>query len=142
MLLGTWEHPIDQSGSLKLPAALQALAAEGLVATRSFDRCIQLLPRASWATLAERVSTLPISGAIERRMRRLIFATACELRDQGDATIVLPASLRTYAAITSRVVIVGSGTYLELWSPEHWARLDNELLRAASSWPERIGPAV
>lgn len=139
MLLGTWELTVDQLGYLKLPAALQPLLSEGLVATRSLDPCIQLLPHDVWAALAERVRLLPIGGAAERSLRRLIFGAACELRDQGEATVVLPQPLRAYAAITTSVVIVGSGTYLELWSPEHWAQLNSELMRAASSWPDVPG---
>lgn len=138
MLLGTWEQPVDQLGRLKLPAALHQPLAEGLVATRSFDPCIQLFPRAVWHGLADRVNRLPISGIAERRLRRLLFAAASELSDGGGATIALPEPLRAYAAITTSAVIVGTGTFLELWSPEHWATLNAELHRSAGNWPDGL----
>jgi MraZ protein len=135
-LIGTWEQPIDPTGRLKLPAALHAILAEGLVVTRGFDPCLQVFPQGSWHDLAGRVSSLPIGGAVERGLRRLLFAAASTLRDEGDDIVHLPRQLCDYAAINERAVIVGMDTYLEIWAPERWEALTAEIERTAGSWPD------
>jgi MraZ protein len=135
-LIGTWEQPIDPSGRLKLPAALHPLLADGLVVTRGFDPCLQIFPQSSWRALASRVSALPIGGAPERRLRRLLFAAASALSDEGDDVVQLPRQLCAYATIAERAVLVGMDTYLEIWAPERWEALTAEIEGAASSWPD------
>ncbi|MEI7772050.1 MAG: division/cell wall cluster transcriptional repressor MraZ [Chloroflexales bacterium] len=136
MLLGTWEQPIDPSGRLTLPSALRPLLTDGLVVTRGFDPCLQVFPQDSWKTLAGRVSALPLGGTAERRLRRLLFAAASALSDEGDHIVRLPQQLCAYAAIADHAVIVGMDTYLEIWAPERWNALDAEITGAAGSWPD------
>jgi MraZ protein len=136
MLVGTWEQPIDSSGLLNLPSALRPLLADGLIATRGFDLCLQLFPLASWRALATRVSTLPLGGSTEPSLRRLLFAAACALADEGNALVRLPRQLLDYAAITTRVVIVGLHSHLEIWTPDRWIALNAEITRAAGRWPD------
>lgn len=136
-LIGTWEQPIDPSGRLKLPTPLRPLLAEGLVITRGFDPCLQIFPQDAWSALASRVRALPIAGAPERRLRRLLFAAAMTLRDEGDDVVHLPRQLCMYATIAERAMIVGLDSYLELWAPERWSSLTAELEGAAGSWPDR-----
>ncbi len=136
MLIGTWEQPINPSGRLKLPSELHALLTDGLVVTRGFEPCIQVFPQDSWRALAGRVSALPIGGAAERRLRRMIFAAANTLSDEGDGVVHLPIRLCAYAAIADRAVIVGMDTYLEIWTPERWKALTAEIEGTVGSWPD------
>jgi MraZ protein len=135
-LIGTWEQPIEPSGRMKLPAALHPLLTDGLVVTRGFDQCLQVFPQAAWRALAGRVSALPLGGAAERRLRRLLFAAASGLSDEGDDFVRLPRQLCVYAAIDGRAVIVGMDTYLEIWSPDRWGAVTAEIEAAAGSWPD------
>lgn len=136
MLIGTWEQPIDSSGTLILPADLRPLLADGLVATRGFEPCLQLFPLSSWRVLATRVSTLSLGGTTERRLRRLLFATAYALSNQGDTLVHLPRQLLDYAVITTQVVLVGLHTHLEIWAAERWVAQNAEITRTAGHWPD------
>jgi len=136
MLTGTWEQPIDPSGRLNLPPALHSLLADGLVVTRGFDACLQVFPQDAWRTLAGRVSALPIGGAAERNLRRMLFTAASTLHDEGDASVCLPQRLCAYAGITDHAVIVGMDTYLEIWASERWTALSSEITDDARSWSD------
>ncbi|MEI8307321.1 MAG: division/cell wall cluster transcriptional repressor MraZ [Chloroflexales bacterium] len=136
MLIGTWKHEIETPGCLRLPSALHALLADGLVVTRGFEPCLQVFPRDAWRALAGRVSALPISGAAERRLRRLLFSAACRLSDEGDGFVHLPPQLCSYAALTDHAVIIGMDTYLEIWAPERWTTLVAKMSGAVNGWPD------
>ena len=48
MLLGEYEHTIDDKNRLTLPARFRKELAEGLVVTRGLDSCLYAFPRAGW----------------------------------------------------------------------------------------------
>src|SRR6266576_2905498 len=59
MLLGEYEHTIDDKSRLTLPARFRQSFTEGVIVSRGLDGCLYAYPRADWtraieARLAER----------------------------------------------------------------------------------------
>jgi MraZ protein len=48
MLLGEYEHTIDDKNRLTLPAKFRQAFDEGLVLTRGIERCLSAYPRSNW----------------------------------------------------------------------------------------------
>lgn len=134
MLLGTWQVSLDEDGRLALPAPIRPAFNTGVVVTRGFDRCLQLCPEPFWQGLAQRVSSLTLSGDDERQLRRLLFAEASALLLDAQATLVISAPLRAYAGLDRMAVLVGMDQYLEVWSPERWQECQSTLLALAGRW--------
>ncbi|MGQ9482991.1 division/cell wall cluster transcriptional repressor MraZ [Chloroflexus sp.] len=137
MLLGTWDVTLDEAGNLTLPIPLRPLLFPSVVVTRGFERCLHLCPEPFWRGLARRVSSLSLSGADERWLRRLLFADAHMLAIDEQATIALSESLRRYATLERYAVLVGMDQYLEVWSPERWQECQATLLANAGRWSHR-----
>jgi MraZ protein len=55
-----------------------------------------------------------------RRIQRLLIGYASDLEFDGSGRVLLPQSLRDYASLDKRLVLVGQGKKLELWSEEIW----------------------
>jgi len=53
MLLGEYEHTIDDKNRLTLPAKFRQAFDEGLVLTRGIERCLHAYPRSEWAATVE-----------------------------------------------------------------------------------------
>src|SRR5256885_5164878 len=53
MLLGEFEHTIDDKNRLTLPAKFRQALSGGLVITRGMDGCLYCYPQASWERLVE-----------------------------------------------------------------------------------------
>jgi MraZ protein len=53
MLLGEYEHTIDDKNRLTLPAKFRQAFDEGLVLTRGIERCLSAYPRSDWAASVE-----------------------------------------------------------------------------------------
>ena len=53
MLLGEFEHTIDDKSRLTLPAKFREALSGGLVITRGLDRCLHCYPEADWEQLVE-----------------------------------------------------------------------------------------
>jgi MraZ protein len=120
MLIGTWSAALDADGRTALPPAFRRAAADGLVVTRSFERCLQVFPVATWLPLAQRVSALPLTIAAARALRRSLFGAAVQLSPDEAGRLCLPDSLRACAELAHQVVWVGMHSYAELWATERW----------------------
>ena len=77
----------------------------------------------AWQAYRERISSLPTLDRDARDLRRLVFAGAVDVVPDTQGRFVIPQSLREYAGLDGQVVIAGCDTYIELWNPEEWAKV-------------------
>ena len=71
MLLGEYEHTIDDKSRLTLPAKFRESFAEGVVVTRGMDGCLYVYPRAAWQQLIDsRLASLDPLSREGRLMER------------------------------------------------------------------------
>lgn len=138
MFLGEYRHTIDAKGRLAIPARFRSGLSEGLVVTRGLDPCLYIYPKSQWLPLAERLSNLPANEPAVRILRRTFFtaAFASELDRQG--RILIPPTLREYAALDGEVVIAGLNTYIEVWSAKRWAEELPRIQGGVSSLAEQL----
>jgi len=121
MFLGEYAHSVDNKGRIALPAKFRLFLEGGVVVTRGFERCLQVYPPDAWRSLSERVSNLSLGDPQARALRRLLFGSAFDTELDKQGRMLIPASLRTYAAITDTAMIVGMNTYCEVWAHDAWA---------------------
>lgn len=120
MLLGEYEHTIDEKGRVAVPSRLRDAFRDGMVLSRGFDRCILAYPLDEWRQVATTISALPATQARNRRLSRSAFSGAYEVEIDRQGRILLPLPLREYAGIGNGVVIAGVNTHLEIWAADHW----------------------
>jgi MraZ protein len=119
MLLGTFEETMTPAGQVPIPARFRTdLAASILVC--GLDHCLNLLTPASWHALVQRIGQAVPDHSEQRRLRRVIFASAAEVVPDAAGHIVIPPHLRAFAGLSEQVVFAGLYSYVELWSRERW----------------------
>jgi MraZ protein len=120
MFLGEYQHSVDAKGRLIIPAKFRDGLGERFIATRGLENCLFVFPTTEFEALADKLRQLPMASGAAREFTRLLFsgASECELDPQG--RILLPANLRTYAAIEKDVVLVGVSSRVEIWSASRW----------------------
>ncbi len=123
MFLGEYIHTIDDKGRLVVPAKFRNALAGGMVITKGVDRCLVIYSLETWQAYRERISSLPTLDRDARDLRRLVFAGAVDVVPDTQGRFVIPQSLREYAGLDGQVVIAGCDTYIELWNPEEWAKV-------------------
>lgn len=127
MFLGEYQYSIDEKGRLTIPVKFRAPLLQGLVITRGLDRNLVIRPLDQWSDLIKQIENLPYSDPGARRLRRLIYSGACDLEPDRQGRINIPAYLLDYAKISREVVVAGVFTAIELWAPEHWDKVREEL---------------
>lgn len=133
MFLGEFVHTIDDKGRLVVPAKFRNALASGMVITRGIDRCLVIYPMDTWQAYRERISALPTTDRDARDLRRLVFGSAADITPDAQGRFVIPPSLREYAGLDGQVVVVGCDTYVELWHPEEWAKVQSRMTQSENA---------
>jgi MraZ protein len=133
MLIGEYQHSLDDKGRLTVPSRLREGLGDQFVVTKGLDTCLFVYPLAEWESLEGKLRALPFTSADVRSFVRLLFAgaTVCELDKQG--RILLPTNLRAHAHLDRDAVILGVASRVEIWDKVTW---ENYSTQAASSFEQ------
>ncbi|MHB8641461.1 MAG: division/cell wall cluster transcriptional repressor MraZ [Gaiellaceae bacterium] len=139
MLLGEYEHTIDEKNRLTLPAKFRSDFVAGVVLTRGLDGCLQAYRRPDWDRLVEsRLAPLDPFSKEARRMQRFLFAGASETDLDKQGRVMIPAALLAHAKLQRDVVVAGVHDHLEIWDRETWRLELAEVEGSAEDVAERL----
>jgi|SRR5262245_44604656 transcriptional regulator MraZ len=125
MFRGANKVTLDSKGRLAMPARYRERIMERsngrLVATvdRS-DRCLLIYTLPEWEEIELKLRRLPTLNRATRRLQRLMIGHAADLDLDANGRILIPPSLREYAALTRSAVLIGQGNRFELWDEAQW----------------------
>ncbi len=120
MLLGEYNHNIDDKGRVSVPAKFREDLGISFIVTKGLDNCLFAYSKEEWTKFEEKLKSLPLTNPNARNFIRFFFsgATECEIDKQG--RINIPQSLREYAELGREVAIIGVSTRVEIWNREKW----------------------
>src|SRR5262249_56162224 len=97
MLLGEYEHTIDEKNRLILPAKFRQAFDEGLVLTRGIERCLSAYPRGNWSeTVESRLEKLDQLSREGRLMQRYFYSGASQPELDSHARVTVPSPPTEY----------------------------------------------
>src|SRR6266487_1568174 len=139
MLLGAFEHTIDDKSRLTLPAKFREALSGGVVLTYGMDGCVSCYPRANWELVVEqRLAELDSFSRESRMMQRYFFGGASETELDKQGRVVVPAALAKSVGLDREVVVAGVRDHLEVWDREAWHEHLREIEGSAEHVAERI----
>jgi MraZ protein len=139
MLLGSYDHTIDDKNRLTLPAKFRQAFADGVFVTRGLDGCLFAYRRTDWNRLVEsRLSTLDPLSPETRRLERFFYAGASESELDKQGRVMIPAQLIEHAKLGREVVVAGVNDRLEIWDRAAWRKELAEVEGSAEDVAERL----
>ncbi len=128
---------MDAKGRVALPTRFRELVHEScdghLVLTIDMDqKCLSIYPLAEWETIERQISDLSSLDPLALRMKRLLIGHATDVELDANERILIPPPLRQYAELGKKVVLIGLGKKLELWSEAAWEDGRDEWLTSGS----------
>jgi len=116
---------MDAKGRLAIPARvredLSSLCQGRIVLTaHTEERCLLVYPEHQWQEVLPRIEALPSFNKAARRAQRLLIGFATPLELDGAGRILVPPTLREYAGLEKKLLLIGQGRKLELWSEDRW----------------------
>jgi MraZ protein len=139
MLLGEYEHTIDEKSRLTLPARFRQAMAGGVVLTRGLDACVEAFPAGDWHKLVE--SSLAGLSPLSRETRvieRFYYSGATEAQPDKQGRVMLPPALIEHGGLGREVVVVGMRDRLEIWDRAAWREQLKEVMGSAEHVAERL----
>ncbi|HZD86427.1 MAG TPA: division/cell wall cluster transcriptional repressor MraZ [Gaiellaceae bacterium] len=139
MLLGEYEHTIDDKNRLTLPARFRRAFEDGIVVTRGMDGCLYAYATDQWSRLVEaNLATLSPLSKQGRRMQRFFFSGAAEAVPDKQGRVSVPSALLAHAKLGRDVVVAGVNDHLEIWDRAAWQRELAEVEGSAEDVAERL----
>lgn len=120
MLLGEYEHTIDEKGRLIIPAKLRNDLGESFVICNGLEGCLFVYSTVEWDAFAALLKTLPRMNKDARTFKRFFFGSACEGTFDKQGRVLIPPPLRKAASLERDVVLVGVEDRIEIWDKERW----------------------
>ena len=121
---GRYEHSLDDKGRVIVPQKFRDKLGDEFVLTTGPDHHVRIYPMAAWETLEQELGGSSIHDEqnaslnfLQRMFGNCEFASA----DQQNR-LSIPRHMRSWAELHDgdNVVILGSGTRLELWNRTRW----------------------
>ena len=129
MFKGAAQLNLDNKGRLAIPARhrdmLLAHCAGQLVLTADADGCLLLYPRPEWQPIEDKLNQLSAFNPRSRNLQRLLVGNAEDVEMDATGRVLVSPTLRSYAALDKRVMLIGQGNKFEVWDEVRWqAQLD------------------
>jgi len=124
---------MDAKGRLAIPARqreplLEKCGGDIVVTIDTQSRCLVIYPMPAWERIEESLQSLPSLNPAVKRFQRLTLGYATDVQLDASGRMLLPPSLREYAQMEKKLVLVGQGNKLELWSEALWLEERNQAL--------------
>ncbi|NCF20091.1 MAG: division/cell wall cluster transcriptional repressor MraZ [Haliea sp.] len=125
MFRGVQHINMDAKGRLAMPARqreplLSQCEGQIVVTIDTQANCLAIYPLPEWERIEGDIQNLPALKPAVKRFQRLMLGYATDLELDGSGRMLLPQPLREYAQLDKKLVLVGQGNKLELWSEALW----------------------
>ena len=143
MIIGQFNHTIDDKNRLSLPAKFRQEMGKKVVITPGLDSCLFIFTMKEWEKITERLSVneSSILQADNRSFNRYLLGGAVEVEIDGVGRMLLPEHLRLRAKLKSKVVFIGVKDRAELWDEVTWDTYRHEVEHKADALAEKLGKA-
>lgn len=139
MLIGEYNHNLDEKGRLAIPAKFRAVLKKGAVVTKGLDGCLFLYGKEQFAKIAAHLAALPISQSKARAFARHMLAGAMDLEFDNQGRITLPEYLRQFSKLKRKVIVSGLYDHLEIWDEASWNKYKTESEKNTDAIAEELG---
>jgi MraZ protein len=124
--LGEYEATLDAKGRFLLPAGFKKQLPEGevrFIINRGFEKCLTLYPMQSWEPIYTKISQLNDFDPKVREFRRQFLGGATEVELDTAGRLLLPPTLKEFAALTKDIILVAATNKIEIWDAARYKQL-------------------
>ncbi len=121
---------LDTKGRLSVPTrhrdVLNATASGQLTMTKHPHGCLMIFPRNEWEKFRDRIASLPMQA---HWTKRLFLGNAMDVEMDATGRVLVSPELRATTGISKDTVLLGMGSYFELWDAATYAAQEAEQMK-------------
>ncbi len=115
-----FESKLDAKGRLVLPARIKSQLPEGdsqeLVIRRGFEPCLIVYPMVEFKKVFSKISGLSEFNEEYRKLQRNFLSGVVTVELDANGRFLIPRNMLTYAQLEKDVLLVGTGSKVEIWN--------------------------
>jgi MraZ protein len=138
MFLGEFQHSIDDKGRIIIPAKFREALGTDFIVTRGLDSCLFVYPQLEWASLEQKIKSLPSMAANARAFSRLLFSGASECEWDKQGRVNVPNHLRDYAKLDKECTVIGVSSRVEIWDKATWEEYSRQSADSFNEIAEKL----
>lgn len=98
------------------------------VTAHIYDRCLLVYSEPNWAPALATIQALPSGNEQARKIQRRFMGLAVNLEVDANGRILVPPTLREFAHLDKKLMMVFLGNKFELWNEDSWnASMDQSI---------------
>jgi MraZ protein len=130
MFLGEYSPSITEGSRIVLPKKLrEQIRGDEVILSRGFEQCIFIYDSEDWVSEASKQVDSPINDKRTRELKRYMYASATATAIDPQGRVVLPPSLKDYAGLSKKTVVIGAGDHVEVWDAPTWKEYLDKISR-------------
>ena len=130
MFQGASSLALDTKGRLSVPTrhrdVLSATANSQLTITKHPQGCLMIFPRNEWEKFRDRIASLPMQA---QWWKRIFLGNAMDVDMDATGRVLVSPELRVAAGISKDAVLLGMGSYFELWDAVTYTAQEAEQMK-------------
>jgi MraZ protein len=123
---------LDGKGRIAMPARhrelLAAMGVHQLTLTKHPEGPLLVFPRPAWETFRDKVAALPMDSS---GWKRIFLGNAMDVEIDASSRVLIAPELRASAGLVRDVMLIGMGSYFELWDAERHAAHEAAVMQSA-----------
>jgi len=127
MLIGQYTHDLDPKKRLTLPSKWRANLGKKVVLTNGLDSSLFIFSVKEWEKVAEKLSQSGFGNKDNRDFNRFMLGNAFETDIDAAGRIVIPDTLKDFAHLSSKVVLAGMYSRIEIWDENTWKKFTTKI---------------
>lgn len=139
MLIGEYEHTLDEKKRVSLPKAFAKALGRKMVLTRGLDSCLFLFSEDGWKKVANKLQALSFAQSDTRGFNRFILSGAVEVEPDAAGRILIPDHQKQFAGLKRTVIFAGVSDRVEIWDAALWRNYKARIEKQAERMAEKLG---
>ncbi len=121
-MLGRIDHQLDEKGRMRIPAKFRDSIGSSFTILPGKQECVYIVSNEKAdKILAPFLPDSPYEETDEQNeLGNAIISNMAEVEEDAQGRFVFPKQLAQTYKIRKDVVVIGKGTYLEVWGKEVW----------------------
>ncbi|MEP6587657.1 MAG: division/cell wall cluster transcriptional repressor MraZ [Polaromonas sp.] len=121
---------LDAKGRLSVPVRHREVLGAGhsgqFTLTKHPHGCLMVFPQNEWEKFRERIASLPMQA---QWWKRIFLGNAMDVEMDATGRVLVSPELRKAAGISKDAVLLGMGSYFELWDAATYAAQEAEQMK-------------
>ena len=128
MLIGTYNHQLDQKNRFRIPTKFKETLGNELVLTVGSGGALELFSKDLFEeNVLSKMGNISLFDEVAQKSLRILLSSAHELEEDNQGRFLMPKSLKTHGKILKNIVIIGVGKRVEIWAEEEWLKYSENL---------------